>query len=179
MKLSHLQQTTMAAEMAQEHASVRPFLGSTDPGNPRCYRAGVQGQYKALGVLPHWWQDQFMAKLHKELGQCPVRAGLCGAMGTGVGGTHGPAFNPELGNPQQTAGGRRLPSGWEVDPWWGTHGPKADAVGAEQSSTSVSPQGANKQVRHLPRLPWDPTGVPFHLQAHCTHTALMSNCTAH
>ena len=64
------------------------FFGKNLPGvhRPRnlgCCRAGVQGTiWGALSVLPCRCQDQFMAKLHEELGQHLVWAGLCGAMGT-------------------------------------------------------------------------------------------------
>ena len=53
------------------------------PRDPGCSRAGYQGQYEvAPSILPCQHQDQFMAELHKELSQCLVRAGLCGATGT-------------------------------------------------------------------------------------------------
>ena len=57
--------------------------GILRPKNPGWCGAGYRGQYEvAPSILPHRCQDQFMAKLHKELGQCLVRAGLCDVMGT-------------------------------------------------------------------------------------------------
>ena len=42
-----------------------------------------QGQYEAVpSILPCKCQDQFMTELHKELGQCLLRAQLQSAMET-------------------------------------------------------------------------------------------------
>ena len=68
-------------------------------------------------------------------------------------------------------------SSQEVTPYQEDCGPTAEAIEAEHSSTRVSCQGTNKWVRHIPRLPLDPTGIPHHFKAHCTHNTQKSNCT--
>ena len=79
----HPHQTAMVKEMALEHPSVRILLGSTDQEILDAVEQVYRGQYKmVLSVLPCQCQDQSMVKLHEELGQCLVRAALCGAMRT-------------------------------------------------------------------------------------------------
>ena len=69
--------------MAPEHPSIITLLGSTDQEILDVVEQVYKGQYEvAPNILPHRCQYQFMAKLHKDLGQCLVRVGLCGTMGT-------------------------------------------------------------------------------------------------
>ena len=72
----------MAKERALEDPSVRTLLGSTDWEILNVAEQVYRGQYEVVpSVLLHRHQDQFMAKLHEELGQCLVRAGLWSVMG--------------------------------------------------------------------------------------------------
>ena len=58
-------------------------LGVHRPRNPRCCTADAQWAIQGgAKCTTHRHQEQFMAKLHEELGQCLVRARLCGVMGT-------------------------------------------------------------------------------------------------
>ena len=123
-----------------------------------------------------------MAKLHEELSKCLVRAGLWSAMVTvqslSGGRRHSWAHSSsQARSPSADPGGRKLPSGQEVTPCQGAHSPIAEAIGAEYSSR-VCHQSASQQVRHIPGLPWDPTGIPCYLLAHHSHTTWTNNCTA-
>ena len=73
----------MAKEIALEHLSLRTLLGSTDQEILDVTEQVYRGQYQvAPSILPHRCLDQFLAELHKELGQCLVRARLGSVMGT-------------------------------------------------------------------------------------------------
>ena len=79
----NLQQTAMIKEMAPEHPSGRTLLESTDQEILDVFEQVYRGQYEVVpSILPHRCQDQFITKLHEELGQCLVRAGLSIVMGT-------------------------------------------------------------------------------------------------
>ena len=69
--------------MTLEHPSVITVLECTDQEILDVAETVYRGQYKvAPSILPHICQDQFMAKLHEELGKCLVRAGLHGVTRT-------------------------------------------------------------------------------------------------
>ena len=56
---------------------VRTLLGSTDQKILDVVELAYRGQYEvAPSILPHRHQYQFITKLHEELSQCLVRAGL-------------------------------------------------------------------------------------------------------
>ena len=84
---------------------MRTLLGSNDQEILDVAEHVYRGQYEvAPSVLTQRLQDQFMAKLHKELRKCLVRAGLQSVTVTAWslsrgGGVHGSTFHPELGHP--------------------------------------------------------------------------------
>ena len=57
------------------------------------------------------------------------------------------------------------------------HGPTAETIEVEYCNSRVSCQGTNKQVRNLPGIPLDPTGIPHHTLApphpHCVGQAIV------
>ena len=75
--------STMAKETAPEHLSVRTLLGSTDKEILDVAEQVYRRKYEVVpSILPCRHQDQFMAQLHKELGQHLVRARIHGMTGT-------------------------------------------------------------------------------------------------
>ena len=80
-------------------------LGTTDQEVLDVAVQMYRGQYEAApSILPGRLQDQFMAKLHEELGKHLVTASLWSALVTAQslsrgGGTHRPTLHPELGHP--------------------------------------------------------------------------------
>ena len=174
-----LQQTNTAEGKALEHPSVGTLLGSTDKEILDVVEQVYRRQNKVVpSVLPHRLQDQFVARLHEELGQHLVRASLQSLMATAQSLSRRRKHLQTHSSSQArspSAESRRK----EIAKWLrgDSTAPTAEATEAKCNSTRVSHQSANKQVRHLSRLSQDPTGVPHHLQAHCTHTAQTSNCT--
>ena len=76
-KEPHQQQTNTAKAVAPGHPSVRTLLGSTNQEILDVVEWVYRRQYKVVPrILPHRLQDQFMVKLHEELGQCLVRTSL-------------------------------------------------------------------------------------------------------
>ena len=69
--------------MAPEHPSVRILLEPRDQEILDVVEQVYRGQYEVgPSILPQRCKDEFMAKLHEELGQHLVKAGLSDAMGT-------------------------------------------------------------------------------------------------
>ena len=119
-----------------------------------------------------------MTELHKELGQCLMRAWLQSVMETAQSLSRDKrclqACSSSYGR-SPSADGRRK----EIATW-----PRGDFL-LRSSQTYSRPhssrdhcQSANKPVRYLPGLLQDPTGIPCHLQVCHAHFAGMSDCTA-
>ena len=114
-----------------------------------------RGQYEvALSELPYRIQDQFMAKLHEELGKHLVRASIQSVMATA----------------QSLSRGRRCL--WACSSSQAS--PTTEAIEAEHSSTRVSCQSTNKQVRHLLGFHKTPQGC--HLQVLPSPSPLHPDC---
>ena len=73
----HSHQPNPAERTAPGYPSMRTLLGSTDADLLTMVEQVYWGQYEAaLSMLPYWNQEDFLAELHEELGQCIMRAGL-------------------------------------------------------------------------------------------------------
>ena len=170
----HPQQTDMAEEMAPVSHSVRTLFGSTDQEILDVVKHVYRGQCKvAPSVLPCRLQDQLMAELHKELSKNLVRASLQSVMVTvwslSRGRRHSQACSlSQARSPSVEDRRKEVAKQWLC---WGALGPIAKDIEAELSSR-VHHQSTNKQLRHLPRLPQDPTCVPHCLLAYHTHKQL-------
>ena len=168
--------------MALEHPSLRTLLGSTDQEILDVAEQVYKGLYEvAPSILPCRQQDQFMAELHGELGQCLVRAGLQGVTGTAQSLSRerrhlwacssSQARSPSVESRRKEVAKQLRGDSQMRSLWPGSRGSRSRV----QQHQSQSPK--HQQVRHLLRLAQDPTSVPCHLHTSHAHTTWMNSCT--